>query len=168
MKIIFPALSVAVVALCCACGPPADQQIRFRNQVMEKKKDDAVRSQTVAVAKRNEALVDTVKNALREDGNTTMWTWLQDQMQAETSGVMFEDWKVSRRKQDLYEVRFVYTVMDEHHKITRKGYSWRVNRLLQTVDPPRVLSFSDQTDAGQAASLETRRERLQNRRFSLE
>jgi len=132
---------------CGGCGPTVDEEIRFRNHVTERKDAESPHLQRDAVARYNSELIEMVKNVPHGDGENTTGEWLQELMDAEPSGVMFEDWKVARRKQGLSEVRFVYTAMDESQKIVRHGFSWRVNGMLGTVNPPRTLNFGDEERA---------------------
>lgn len=162
----FALLSVGV--LCAACGPTKDEEIRFRNYVTEREDAESPFLQTEAAAQYNSELIEMVKNAPHGDGEQTTGEWLQELMDAELSGVMFEDWKVARRERGLSEIRFVYTAMDEQQKIVRHGFSWRVNALLGTVNPPRTLNFSDEEAAAMRPKPVAPLPESQREKFSLE
>jgi hypothetical protein len=128
------------VILVTGCGDPIPyaENERYMESLPEQERRPAMDAE----AGESEAL-KLVKQNPAEEGEGTMADWMQHILDTETGQTMFPRWSAKRRGVNRYEVRFVYTVLGEDYRITKKGYSWSVDLVLRTVGPPRVIPVDE-------------------------
>ena len=119
-------------------------------------------------AEERERVIRLVQQALHEEEGVSYEEWVGNQQATEPGSVLFREWSVMPRGENRYEVRFIYTLLNEEATRIQRGFSWSVDGLVNVVAAPRELNFPGSPRAPSPRETEQRRRVLQDQIYSLE
>jgi len=61
----------------------------------------------------------------------------------EKMDIPYQNWVVRPQSDKLYEVRFIYSTLGNNYEVTKKGFSWQVDTLIDRVTGPNELDEAE-------------------------
>jgi hypothetical protein len=158
--------AVALAAALAGCGQrPLEEGAWDGAGLQELRHEPLAHAPTVNI--KDQEVLEMVLDSTLPDTHLTTRAWVEQESRTARGQIMFPNWTVTRRGHNRYEVRYVYTVIDEENRMGRKGYSWLVDVALRNVGPPREFTPADPhykpRDLG-----DKQRKRAMTEEFSLE
>jgi hypothetical protein len=160
--------ALAAVAALAACSPPTESEREYyRKREAERMEKETLKMAVTESAKDTEILT-LVKESAAVDGVGKTEAWVDRQMRGVLGQVIFPRWEISRRGSTKYEVRFMYTTVDERSYMSKRGWRWDVDVMLKMVGPPREVLPHDAAPRVRASESEQQKRRIREAEARLE
>ena len=152
MKRLFWILSLLLLLLGggISCTPLSDTEQEYLDRRREETEAFEAMGDALASGEEEAKYRKKVQEAEMADGQS-MEQWLRTVL-AEAGGsriTSLDRWSVKKLSDTVHEVKFTYSVMDDSNSVQRKGYSWKVDDVLDQVDGPRELKLAETRSASE-------------------
>lgn len=125
------------------CTPLSETEKEYLEQRDADRELEEKFSAGLGESDRQQEVLEKVKNHPVE-GVGTSEEWVKAQLDEETEQIAFQNWIVRQKSDQVFEVRFLYTTLNDTFQITKKGFSWSVNKLLDfKVTGPETLDSAE-------------------------
>ena len=161
-------LFVPAALLLGACAPTTEREKEyFEQREAEREARESLRSKLIDPV-RDVDVIAMVSTSAAPDKVGSTAEWVNRNLNQLGGQVMFPRWRATRQGSNKFDVRFTYTIIDERNSMTKKGYSWSVDTVLNMVGPPRELVAVDVATPRGPEVTEQQRRRVRQEEFSLE
>jgi type II secretory pathway component PulK len=140
-----PALVALLLLPLVSCSPPTSEAEKaFREaQQREQERMEQFRKNMESGLEEEKAVVLVQDHRRDDESDMTERDWLHEELAKTKGAKLFGRWVANRRDSQRFEVRFMYTLIDEEGAFTKKGYAWDANLVLKLVGEPRELTLKE-------------------------
>lgn len=129
--------------LLAACSPQSEREREYFRQKEAEKMEEETLKLTIMESAKDTDVILMVKKAPAREGNIDTDTWVDKQIADVKGQVIFPRWEVTRRGSSKYEARYLYTLLDDQNKMTKRGWRWDVDVVVKMVSAPRDFVEED-------------------------
>jgi len=154
-----------------ACTPMNETEREYlEKRAEEKEQMENFSSRLQSGSQLSDVLKKAQEHPVEGVGSSQEWVIAKlDRVKLEEKmDIPYQNWVVRPKSDKLYEVRFIYSTLGDNYEVTKKGFSWQVDTLIDRVTGPNELDEAELEPSYRRRGREDTAAQTREKRWSLD